>query len=579
MSVILGLRDRHDAAAALVIDGQLVAAAAEERFSKIKHHFGFPEQSIRAVLSVAGIQPHQVDVIARNGISLKKSLFRLARLPFYTWTPRLYKEVSAKGINRFIRRKKDASDDEVTRLTGMGFAPNWFFVEHHSGHAAYSFYASGEKDATVLVLDGRGHYLGGACYLARAGKLELVSEIISQDASLGMFYSAVTDALGFSVSDGEGKTMGLACYGDPTRALADLEPYAPTVAGNTTIKNREWNLECEVIRNTQYAHFQESANLRMLIHKYGDANVAAAAQYILEQRMEKLVGNIIATTGQKRLVAGGGVFLNVKASKHLIDRGIVDSIYIPPGPGDDGLPAGYALAACAALDAAHPPQPLRSAFLGPSFTDETIQASLKSYQDIHARRLADLPTETAKLVAEGKVVGWFQGGMEYGPRALGNRSVLADPRAPHMRDWINDRLKKRDWFMPFAPSVLKEYCQEIFLKYQASPYMNLAFDVAPEYASKIPAVMHVDQTARPQEVDRAINPRYYDMIEAFRQLTGIPLVLNTSFNRHGLPIVCTPRDAIDHLRWGCVDVLILGDFLVERNGDVVPFPGLDKVRG
>lgn len=579
MTIILGLRSKHDAAAALVIDGQLVAAATEERFTKKKHHFGFPSESIKAILKEAGVQPQQVDIVARDGISIKKTLFRLARQPLTTWTPRLYKEVFSKAVNRHIRHSQDIFSDETAQLTKLGITTQSFFVEHHMGHAAYAWYSLGAPDATVLVLDGRGHYIGGGSYLAQDGKLKLISEITSQDGSVGLFYSAVTDALGFSVGDGEGKTMGLACYGDPTLALAEIEPYAPTVMGNRTVRSREWNLETDVIRNRLFAHYQESASIRLLIHKYGDANVAAAAQYILEKRMRELVRNIIATTGQRNLVAGGGVFLNVKASKDLLDQHIVDTIFVPPGPGDDGLPAGYALAASAALDKAHPVQAMQSAYLGPSFSNEQVLTALTGVDNISFRKMENISAEVAQLIADGKVIGWFQGKMEWGPRALGNRSVLADPRDPKMRDRINERLKKRDWFMPFAPSVLQEYCDEVFVNYQSCAYMNLAFDVKPAYVEQIPAVIHVDQTARPQEVHRSTNPRYYDLIEAFRKLTGIPLVLNTSFNRHGLPIVCTPKDAIDHLRWGCVDILVIEDYLIERTGAIVEFPGLDKVSG
>jgi carbamoyltransferase len=219
------------------------------------------------------------------------------------------------------------------------------------------------------------------------------------------------------------------------------------------------------------------------------------------------------------------------------------------------------------------PAPIKSAYLGPSFTDQQILEALQNCDDVSYRKMEadELPTKTAQLIADGKVVGWFQGRMEWGPRALGNRSVLADPRDPEMRDRINERLKKRDWFMPFAPSVLKEYCDECFVNYHPSPYMNLAFSMRSPYDELVPAIMHVDETARPQAVDREINPLYYDTLEAFRKLTGIPMVLNTSFNRHGLAIVCTPKHAIEHLRWGCIDVLVIGSYLVERTGPIVPF--------
>ncbi len=564
LSIILGIRSKHDAAAALVIDGKLIAAAAEERFTKIKHHFGFPENSINAVLSIAGVKPDQVDIIARDGISLHKSVFRLTRLLYLTWAPRLYKGVLSQALNRYVYRKPDPRNDEDQQLLKMGFVAKMHFIEHHYAHAAYALYTSGESDATVVILDGRGHYLGGACYSAHGSKLDLISEVAAQDASLGLFYSAVTDALGFSVGDGEGKTMGLASYGDPDVALEELERYAPRVRGNTTIRNREWKLNTDVFHNRLYAHYEESASLRILINKYGDKNIAASAQRILELRMAELIGNIVKTTGQRNIVAGGGIFLNVKASKYLLDQKVIDSIFVPPGPGDDGLPAGYALAASVLFDPEHSPSKLISPYLGPSFNNDEILAELKRYDNINWRKLANVPKETAKLIESGKVVGWFQGQMEWGPRALGNRSVLADPRDNSMRDRINSLLKMRDWFMPFAPSVLEEACDKVFINYVSSPFMNLAFLVRDKYIDRIPAVIHVDHTARPQEVKKSVNPKYYAVIKEFEKITGIPLVLNTSFNKHGLPIVFQPSDAIEHLLMGCVDVLIIGDYLVKR---------------
>jgi carbamoyltransferase len=571
--IILGLRSKHDASAAIVVDGELVAASTEERFSHKKHHFGFPKQSIEYVLAEAGLEPHQVDIVARDGISMAKTISRLLRQPRYAWTPRLYRDVLDKALNRYVLRKRDTKEDEEIRLQGMGFAPNWSYVEHHLGHAAYAYYASGLKEATVVVLDGRGHYLGGGVYLGHDGHLECLGEIIAEGGSLGLFYSAVTDALGFRVGDGEGKTMGLACYGDPQVALADVEAFAPKVTGLQTVRHKEWQLDTAVYDDRLYGHYRESALVRLLIDKHGEANVAAAVQAILERELKSLVRNAVKATGIRDLIGGGGVFLNVKASKALLDEQIVDSIYIPPGPGDEGLAAGYALAAYVRHNNVSP-IPIQSAYLGPAFSEEDILQELQSRDNITYQNLSfeNTPAQTAQLIADGNVIGWFQGRMEWGPRALGNRSVLADPRDPDMRDRINERLKKRDWFMPFAPSVLKEYCEECFVNYHPSPYMNLAFEVRPPYDELIPAVMHVDQTARPQEVDRKVNPLYYATLEAFRQLTDIPLVLNTSFNRHGLPIVCTPRDAVQHLQWGCVDALAIGPFLVRRTGPIVPFP-------
>ena len=570
MTVILGLRSKHDASAALVIDGELVAAANEERFTRRKHHFGFPRLAIEFVLAQAGLRAEQVDVVARDGIPAIKTVKRLMRQMLSAWTPRLYSEVLRAARDRYIYRRRGVQGSEEQHLTEMGFAPRWHFVEHHLGHAAYSYYASGLEDALVVVLDGRGHYLGGAIYVGRAGRLSVLSEIMAEGGSLGLFYSAITDTLGFQVGDGDGKTMGLACYGEPQAALRDLEPFAPTVTGLDLRHPREWQLDTEVIRDRLYGHYREAATLRLLTDKHGEANLAASAQHILEDRIQQLVVNAVRATGLRQLVGGGGVFLNVKASKMLLDQQVVDTIYVAPGPGDEGLAAGYALAAHAHYVGR--PKPLASPYLGPGYDASEVLAALEDTAGITYERLTNTAETTAELIANGQVVGWFQGRMEWGPRALGSRSVLADPRDPNMRDRINHLLKKRDWFMPFAPSVLAEYCDDCFVNYRPSPYMNLAFSMRPPYDTLVPAITHVDNTARPQAVNRDTNPVYYDVINAFRCRTGIPLILNTSFNRHGLPIVCTPQHAIEHLIWGAIDVLIVGSYLVRRIGDPKPPP-------
>jgi carbamoyltransferase len=364
--------------------------------------------------------------------------------------------------------------------------------------------------------------------------------------------------------------MGLACYGDPAIARADLERFAPTIRGLRSYRWREWQLDQQVVDGRLHAHYREGAQLRLLIDRYGAANVAAAAQAILEDRVLTLIRNAVARLGSRRLIGTGGIFLNVKTSQRLLDEGIVDALFIPPGPGDEGLAAGYAFDAHVAATGT-PPQPIESAYLGPSYDEAAIVAALARTPGIDCSRPADLPEAVADLLENRTVVGWFLGRMEFGPRALGARSVLADPRDPAMRDHINDKLKKRDWFMPFAPSVLEEWCDECFVNYHPSPYMNLAFSMRPPYDTTVPAIMHVDKTARPQAVSRETNPLYYDAIDAFRRRTGIPMVLNTSFNRHGLPIVCTPDDALNHLRWGCIDVLAIGPFIVRRDGPPIPF--------
>ena len=571
MGAILGLRSKHDASAALVIEGELVAAAAEERFTRCKHHFGFPHNAIAFVLSQAGLRPQQVDVVARDGLSTGTALRRLVRQARFAWTPRLYRSVIRAAWNRYFQHGKDIRSSEDEHLEKLGFAPNWFFVDHHLAHAAYAYYASGRSEALVITLDGQGHYLGGAVYVARGHDLSPVSRIPAEGGSLGMFYSCVTDTLGFQVGDGDGKTMGLAGYGDPEAAYAALEQFAPRVVGLQLRKPHEWRVQSAIVDDQLHVHYEEAAALRLIVHRFGKANVAAAAQRLLEERICELVRNAVARTGLRHVVGGGGVFLNVKSSKALLDLKVVDSIQIAPGPGDDGIPAGNAFAAYAASTRSRP-SPMKSPYLGPSYSDAQILAALGESAEIDYQRTDDIADATAALLCSGQVVGWFQGRMEWGPRALGSRSVLADPRDPNMRDRINRLMKKRDWFMPFAPSVLAECCDTCFVNYIDSPYMNLAFSMRPPYDHLVPAVTHIDNTARPQAVAATTNPLFYSLISAFHNRTGIPMILNTSFNKHGLPIVCAPREAIDHLLWGCVDWLVIGPYLVRRTGGPNPSP-------
>jgi carbamoyltransferase len=563
--VVLGIQSRHDASAALIVDGELVAAASEERFRRIKHYFGFPEQAVQYVLSAAGIEMRDVDNVAMLGMSTRAALIRGVRQQMHAWAPRWSRTFLREHLDR---RGPYAGPTAIARLAELGFCGRTIAVEHHHGHAAYAYFGSDMHEGLVVTADGIGHLLAGTANIGRGTTLRRIAETFGNGGSLGLFYSAVTDALGFEAGDGEGKTMGLAGYGEAGVALAELARLAPVVAGLETSRRYEWKASGRLKDRMLHVRFKEAKAIVNLIERHGPENVAAAAQEILERRLIELIGNIVRVTGLRAMSAGGGVFLNVKASKRLLDEHVIDSLQVLPNPGDGGLSAGYALSGFHEHGRGGPRVPLKNAYLGPEFGDRAIAAALRGFTDrISFRCTPDVTRTAAKLIASGLVVGWFQGRMEWGPRALGARSVLADPRDRGVRDRINAQLKKREWFMPFAPSVLEPYCREWFLNYRSSPFMNLAFDVKPAMRDLVPAVVHVDGTARPQEVTRETHPLYHATIETFRQLTGIPMILNTSFNIHGLPIVCEPRDAIDHLIWGCVDVLVIGSFVAARPGE------------
>lgn len=567
--VVLGICATHDAGVALVIDGKLVAAASEERFTKNKHHYGFPEQSLAFVLAHAGLHPNDVTSVGVAGRSLPFSARVAARTVMR----------SPRTVIEALRRRETAQGDSWTRsgdvdswLADKGIHATRHRVLHHAGHASYGAHSATRKTALVLSLDGQGDALSGGVYVSRNGRVERVAEHLAKGGSLGHAYSLVTYGLGFKVNDGEGKTMGLACYGKTTRARAALDPYFPRAHGLEMSGGVPLRFGAKIDGKRLVATYDAYKPLiTRLVEDHGREDVALSCQELLEDRVDPLLRKAIETTGIREVVGVGGVFLNVKMTLVLSERLGLDYVYVPPHPGDGGLAAGFAFEAHTRDAPDVPIEPLVDPYLGPAYDDASIEKALAAFDDLEAERCDDIARRTAQRLVDGKVVGWFQGRMEWGNRALGARSVLADPRDPAVRDRINHHLKNRDWFMPFAPSVLSEACDGLFHDFTFSPFMNHCFRVREAHKRDIPAATHVDGTARPHQVSERTSPLYHRMISAFREQTGVPAVLNTSFNRHGLPIVCTPKDALDHLAWGCVDELAIGSFLVRRKGEPRPY--------
>lgn len=567
--VVLGICATHDAGAALVIDGKLVAAASEERFTKNKHHYGFPERSLAFVLSHAGLHPKDVTAVGVAGRSLPFSARVAARTVLR----------SPRTVLQAIGRRRASEGDSWTRsgdvetwLSNKGITARRHRVLHHAGHASYGAHSATRKTALVLSLDGQGDALSGGVYVSRGGRVERVAEHLAKGGSLGHAYSLVTYGLGFKVNDGEGKTMGLACYGKTTRARAALDRYFPRARGLSMEGGEPLRFGAKIDGKRLVATYDEyKPIIGRLVDDHGREDVALSCQELLEDRVDPLLRKAIEVTGIRDVVGVGGVFLNVKMTLVLSQRLGLDYVYVPPHPGDGGLAAGFAYEAHVQEAPDELIEPLTDPYLGPAYDDDAIEKALSDFADLEATRSDDIACLTAERLAAGKVLGWFQGRMEWGNRALGARSVLADPRDPAVRDRINHHLKNRDWFMPFAPSVLSEACDGLFHDFTFSPFMNHCYRVREAHADQIPAATHVDGTARPHQVSERTNPLYHRMISAFREQTGVPAVLNTSFNRHGLPIVCTPHDALDHLAWGCVDELAIGSFLVTRRGDARPY--------
>ncbi len=535
----------HDASVSLLSDKSVEAAVAEERFTKVKHYAGYPACSLNYLSKEFEATLDNCDGVA---------------LP---WPPHpTYKYMLTNSLNPTISLQK---------LSKCGHVPkNIYQVDHHTAHAATAFRCSGWKDAAVVSIDGGGLDSGilssGAIFTARNHKLERIALFESEKANLGIFYGAVTESLGWKYADGEGKTMGLACFGDPKPAYEHIKSIAPYAEG-TELKSNVEPPACYVnIVNGRFCveFFNETyKKIEMAVGKHGKENVAAATQRVFEEVITELVTNAVDATGQKNVCLSGGVFLNIKVNMRLREALPECRFYIPPNPGDGGSAVGSALEVLF-NEGRHTGKKLEHPYLGPEYSNEEIEALLKKTKKIKYKKSSDIAEDVAKLIEKKKVVGWFQGRAEWGPRALGNRSVLSHPGDVKLKDKINLHLKRREWFMPFAPSIKLEAIDEYFVNPCESPFMIMGFQVREERRKEIAAVVHVDDTVRPHTVKKGINPKYYSLLSEFEKLSGVPAVLNTSFNRHGLPLINSPDDAIQHLLWGCVEVLSVGDFIVTK---------------
>jgi carbamoyltransferase len=418
----------------------------------------------------------------------------------------------------------------------------------------------------VLVLDGRGSHQSTTIYHAYADTMKPVL-VFDYPNSLGSFYEAFTDLLGFERHNDEWKVMGLAAYGEPTKDLSDvvrIGPHGYQVDAHLLCGSWFDDLEPMLKR------FGPRGNPETIITD-ADRNLAASVQYTLEQALFQLVKEGVRLTGCRNLCLAGGVAMNSKANGRILASGIVDDVFVQPAATDDGTALGAALAAHRGIGAPIPHYRMTNAYLGPEFSDDEIETSLKAYK-LQATWVDDIEAVTAKLVAEGKLVGWFQGRMEYGPRALGDRSILADARRPDMKDRVNEVVKFREGWRPFAPSCLVERASEYFEGCHDAPFMIFTFDVRPEKRAEIPAVTHADNTARVQTVTREANPRYWRLIKEFEKLTGTPVIMNTSFNLRGEPIVCTPKDAIRTFYSCGLDFLAIGSFIIAKDPAWHPDP-------
>jgi carbamoyltransferase len=580
---ILGINAYHgDASAALVVDGELVGAAEEERFNRVKHSAGFPTEAIRYVIAEAGIQPSEVGAVAvaRNpwARSLQKALYMLRK-------PR-----AASGRLGVQSRFATIANDVARALGRTANGIEVHRVEHHAAHLSSSFFVSPFDEAALFSLDGLGDFASAMWGVGRDNRI-YPGGSVTFPHSLGIFYTALTQYLGFPRYGDEYKVMGLASYGEPEF----LEEFRRIVIGRAN-GNLGFELGLEYFEHhrsgvpmTWEGGEPEIGRLyaEPLVRRLGPArdpqepidrrhhNLAASLQARLEEVVLDQLRVLQKKTGLRRLCLAGGVAFNCVVNGKVRAETGFDEVYVQSAAGDAGLAIGAAMHVWHHKLGRPRGFVMEHSYWGPAFDDAALEEALRARAGeleslgCSVRRIDrphELCRDTAIRISEGKVVGWFQGRMEWGPRALGNRSILADPRRADMRDVLNTKIKRREMFRPFAPSILEEAAGEYFEDSYPSPFMLMAYRVRPEKRSSIPAVTHVDGTGRLQTVSRTQNALYYDLICEFGRLTGVPVLLNTSFNESE-PVVCRPEEAIDCFARTRMDALALGPFLVTR-GDV-----------
>lgn len=582
----------HDSAACLLKDGEIIAAVQEERFTRKKHDCNFPRSAIEYCLKEAGISPDRID----NVVFYEKPFVKFERLleTYLAFAPKGFSSF-AKAIPIWIKDKLFQKAVLIKELESVfGENVNWrerlLFSEHHLSHAASAFYPSPFENAAVLTLDGVGEWTTTSLAIGKGSNLDVVKEI-KFPHSLGLLYSAFTYYTGFKVNSGEYKVMGLAPYGEPR--YADL------------IKEKLITIAEDGSFQLDMSYFNYAAGLTMTSKKFNtlfggpprkaeakltqrEMDLAASVQKVIEDIVVQIARNIAEETGERNLCLAGGVALNCVVNGVLLREKIFDNIWIQPAAGDAGGALGAALCAWhlyhnSERKTSTEGDLMKGSYLGPKFSDPEIEAELSACGAVY-KKLSDveLVEEVATALVEEKAVGWMQGRMEFGPRALGGRSIIADPRSPMMQKQLNLKVKYRESFRPFAPSVLREDVAQWFEHETDSPYMLMVSSVQKNKRrvmteeeealfgidklniprSSVPAITHVDYSARLQTVHADTNPLYHALISKFKEKTGCPIVVNTSFNVRGEPIVCTPLDAFKCFMGTELDVLAVGSFLL-----------------
>jgi len=557
----------HDSAAALLKDGRVIAAVEEERFTRKKFDDDFPSKAIEWCLDEAKITPDQIDSVA----FYDKPVLKFERLldNYIAVAPRgLYSflDVIPKWIHKRLWIKNDI------KKSLKGFKGEIIFPEHHMSHAAHAFYTSPFEESAILTIDGVGEWSTTSFGYAKNNLIKITNDL-RWPHSLGLFYSAFTYFLGFKVNEGEYKLMGLSAYGTPKYydlIMDNLIDVKDDGSIHLNMKYFAFTYD-KVMTNKKFSELfgispKTKDEKTLQIH----FDIGASAQKVLEDIILKMVKHIHTKTKMKNICIGGGVALNGVANYKILKEGPFENVHIPPSPGDAGSAVGAAQYLyyiyhknSKSISKDNTQLIHENVYVGPSFSDDEIRKFLDSknitYESFDRGHLL---VKTAQLIAEGNIVGWYQGKMEWGPRALGNRSILADPRKEDMKDILNAKIKHRESFRPFAPSILEEHASDYFDMNEPSPYMLMVAHV--KKPKDIPAVTHVDGTGRLQTVSKESNPLYYDLINEFYKITGVPVIINTSMNVMGEPIVNTPEQAYSMIVKTDMDCIVMGNNLVRK---------------
>lgn len=579
--ITLGINISHDSSLSVIKDGEHIFSLAEERLNRIKVYTGFPFLALRYITENNIVKTDEIDsVTIASAVFSRRWAFTYAFE--LTENKKYYDILNDNQPDDFfiddqeylnVRSKEDCKkyvDSKISKiLSDVGIKASIEYIDHHLAHASAAYYSSGFNEALSITMDGVGDRLSSTISICKDGEIKRVGKTTGKN-SVGLLYSEVTKMCGFKVARHEGKITGLAAYGNYKNNKNCFDKLLKVKNGQIFYIDPIWRkLKRVLLRITDSKKTRRAAALLNRCGKLSDKDLSASIQHLLEKKVVESISYWVDKTGIQNVVLGGGLFANVKINQYISEIPNINNLFIFPNMGDGGNAYGAAANSYFNNNRKHPTK-INNVYLGPEFTNEYINNMLINYSGIVEYNLSkNICKDTAKLVSENKIIGWFQGRMEYGPRALGNRSIIASPVDATINKWLNDRMKRTE-FMPFAPSCLYDYADELFdiskesMKYPAQ-FMTVTFNMKKKWADRAPAVSHIDQTARPQLVTKEGNPKYYQLLEEYYKITGLPLLINTSFNVHEEPIVCTPEEGLNSLLTGVIDFFCVGDYICTLN--------------